>query len=101
MHTLAREALNAISNRPTRTAVNLDTCFPWLAYVAAHTQSAEIIGPGIALAQAEWFGGTNDANRGGAPRLDFCFYRTDGTVCRVHPGHRRKNDAKLAFGQSQ
>ena len=25
---------------------------------------------------------TRDHNRGGAPRLDFCFYRMDGSMCR-------------------
>ena len=95
LHRLARGALNEISNRPTRSTVNLDDCFPWVQYVAAHPQSATIIGPGITHAHAVFLPGTNDPNRGGAPRLDFCFYRTDGTVCRVHPGRRAKEDAQL------
>ena len=97
MHRLARDALNVINNRSTREAVNLDGRFPWVQYVAAHRQSAAIIGPGITHAEAVFCPDTNDANRGGAPRLDFCFYRTDGIVCRVHPGKRRKDDAKLIF----
>ena len=97
LHDLARDALNTISNRPIRTSVNLDDWFPWMQYVAAHMQSAAIIGPGITHALAVFFPSTNDANRGGAPRLDFCFTRTDGTVCRVHPGKRRKDDAELTF----
>ena len=101
LHTLARDAPNAINKNPTRSTVNLDDCFPWVEYVAAHKQSAEIIGPGITHAQAVFLPGTSDKNRGGAPRLDFCFYRTDGTVCRVHPGRRPKEDAKLVFEHSQ
>ena len=97
LHRLARDALNAISNSPTRSTVNLDNHFPWVQYVCAHSQSADIIGTGITHAEAVWQAGTNDANRGGAPRLDFCFYRTNGTVCRVHPGDRRRNDARLKF----
>ena len=97
LHTLARDALNAISNRPTRDTVNLDECFPWVQYVAAHRQSAEIIGPGITHAHAVFLPNTNDANRGGAPRLDFCFYRTDNIRCRVHPGRRPRDDAQLVF----
>ena len=95
LHKLARDALDAISESPTRSAVNLDGVFPWIQYVAAHSQSAEIIGPGITHAEAVFMSSTNDANRGGAPRLDFCFYRTDGTVCRVHSGRRPKADAQL------
>ena len=95
MHNLARDALNRISARPAREPVVLDGVFPWKQYVAAHRQSAEIIGPGITQAIAMWRPGTNDGNRGGAPRLDFHFYRTDGTVCRVHPGNRPRADAHI------
>ena len=98
LHRLARDALNAISNSANRSPVNLDGVFPWMQYVAAHPQSADIIGTGITRAHAVFLPGTNDPNRGGAPRLDFCFYRTDGTFCRVHPGRRRKEDAQLQFG---
>ena len=38
---------------------------------------------------------TRDHHRGGAPRLDFGFYRVDGSMCRVHPGKKNKDDAKL------
>ena len=100
LHKLARDALDAISNSPTQHTVDLDGYFPWVQYVAAHTHSAAIIGPGITRARAVFLPGTNDPNRGGAPRLDFCFYRTDGTVCRVHPGGKPKNDAKLVFDRS-
>ena len=95
LHKIARNALNAISNSANRSPVNLDGVFPWMQYVAAHPQSADIIGTGITRAHAVFLPGTNDPNRGGAPRLDFCFYRTDGTFCRVHPGRRPKEDAQL------
>ena len=96
LHKLARDALNGISDRPTREPVVLDGLFPWVQYVAAHRESAEIIGPGIQRAIAMWKPGSRpDSNRGGAPRLDFYFYRTDGTVCRVHPGSRPMFDATL------
>ena len=101
LHRLARDALNTISNNPTRDTVNLDGVFPWVQYVAAHRQSAEIIGPGITHAHAVFWPGTNDLNRGGAPRLDFCFYRTDGSVCRLHPGRTRKQDAQIVFEDAQ
>ena len=97
MHALARNALNTIANEPTLNTVNLDDWFPWVQYVAAHRDSAAIIGPGITHAHAVFVPGANDPNRGGAPRLDFCFYRTDGTVCRVHPGKRTNLDAQLKF----
>ena len=98
---LARDTLDAIANMPVLSTVNLDDCFPWMQYVAAHRQNFDIIGPGITHAHAEFLQGTNDRNRGGALRLDFCFYRTDGTVCRVHPGRRAKEDAELVFGHFQ
>jgi hypothetical protein len=97
LHELAADAFDTISNGPTWATFNLDAWFPWMQYVAAHTQSAAIIGPGITHAHAVFLSGTNDANRGGAPRLDFCFTRTDGTVCLVHPGKRPKDDARLTF----
>ena len=55
LHRLARDALNAISRRPTRSTVNLDDCFPWVQYVAAQARSADIIGPGITHANALFF----------------------------------------------
>ena len=97
LHKLARDALNRISAMPTREPVVLDGDFPWVQYVAAHRQGAQIIGPGITQAIAMWKPRTNDSNRGGAPRLDFHFFREDGSVCRVHPGNRPKNDANLIF----
>ena len=95
LHKIARDALNAISLSPTRATVNLDDQFPWRQYVCAHSQNTTIIGPGITHAQAVFVPNTNDLNRGGAQRLNFCFYRTDGTVCLVHPGSKRSQDAQL------
>ena len=97
LHNLARQALNAISQSSTYAEVDLDDWFEWIPYVAAHRESVRIVGPGITQAVARFRAGTTDANRGGAPRLDFCFIRVDGTVCRVHPGPRRSQDAKLIF----
>ena len=97
LHTLARDALNAIVAGPTRDTQSIDDWFPWRQYIAAHKHGAQIIGPGITEANAVWFDGDNDANRGGAPRLDFCFDRTDGTRCRAHPGKKSKQDAKLRY----
>ena len=94
---LARDALNAVSQYPTYESQNLDDVFDWVPYVAAHDLSQQIIGPGITHAMAHFVRGTSDHNRGGAPRLDFFFYRTDQTVCRVHPGRKRKDDAQLIF----
>ena len=97
LHRLARDALNRISNEATLATVDLDNWFPWMQYVAGHRQNAAIIGPGITHACAVFLPDTNDPNRGGAPRLDFFFYRTDGTVCRVHPGKGPNQDAALRF----
>ena len=94
---MARNALDAISQRPTYAEVDLDDWFEWIPYVAAHSESERIVGPGITQAVARFRDGTTDANRGGAPRLDLCFIRVDGTVCRVHPGRRRSQDAQLIF----
>ena len=97
LHNMAREALNAISQSSTYAEENLDDWFEWIPYVAAHPESERIVGPGITQAVARFREGTNDANRGGAPRLDFHFIRVDGTVCRVHPGRKRNQDAQLIF----
>ena len=97
LHNLARQALDTISQNETYAEVDLDDWFDWIPYVAQHAESERIVGPGITQAVARFRAGTTDANRGGAPRLDFCFIRVDGTVCRVHPGRKRSQDAQLIF----
>ena len=94
---LARNALNDIEDRDPRIDVSLDNEFPWREYIVAHNESAAIIGTGIVQARAVFFKDQKDPNRGGASRLDFCFVRSDDTVCRVHPGIKRSGDAKLRF----
>ena len=97
LHRLARTALNDIENREQRQDVNLDNVFPWREYVCQHGERAAIIGTGIVQARAVFFHDQRDLNRGGAPRLDLCFFKSDGTVCRVHPGKTQRADAKLRF----
>ena len=99
LHQLARTALNNIEDRDPPIDVSLDNEFPWREYIAQHTESTRIIGTGIVQARAVFLKDQKDPNRGGAPRLDFCFVRSDDTVCRVHPGTKRSNDAKLKFAQ--
>ena len=67
LHNLARDALNHIASSDNYTPVNLDEVFPWIPYVAAHSQYQEIIGSGITEAVAVHAQDTRDANRGGAP----------------------------------
>ena len=97
LHQLARNALNDIEDRDPRIDVSLDNEFPWREYIVAHNESDAIIGAGIVQARAVFFNDQKDPNRGGASRLDFCFVRSDDTVCRVHPGIKRSGDAKLRF----
>ena len=100
LHKLARDALNKISQKTVYSDENLDKWFDWRPYVAAHASCDEIVGPGITHAMARFLPpeiASRDPNRGGAPRCDFCFIRADGSVCRVHPGRRPKEDAKLIF----
>ena len=97
LHQLARNALNHIEDRDPRIDVSLDNEFPWREYIVAHNESDTIIGTGIVQARAVFFKDQKDRNRGGASRLDFCFVRSDDTVCRVHPGIKRSGDAKLRF----
>ena len=97
LHQLARNALNDIEDRDPRIDVSLDNEFPWREYIVKHNESAAIIGAGIVQARAVFFNDQKDPNRGGASRLDFCFVRSDDTVCRVHPGIKRSGDAKLRF----
>ena len=97
LHQLARDALNDIEDRDLPIDVSLDNEFPWREYIASHSQSDKIIGTGIVQARAVFFKDEKDSNRGGAPRVDFCFVRSDDTVCRVHPGIKRSGDARLKF----
>ena len=73
---------------------NLEPWFPWRSYVACHKNAHDVIGSGITVARAEFMDSTRDSNRGGQNRLDFVFYRTDGTYCRLHPGKNSRDDAK-------
>ena len=98
LHKLARDALNEISLNPAYGDEDLDNWFEWIPYVAAHASCDEIVGPGITHAMARFLPpemASRDLNRGGAPRCDFCFIRRDGSVCRLHPGKTRKEDARL------
>ena len=106
LHKLAREALNSISLAATNVehtddawlrTEDLETWFPWREYIACHPRSSEIIGSGVTHATAEFINGTKDPNRDGQRRLDFIVRRSDGTLCRLHPGGRRSGDAKLIF----
>ena len=97
LHRLAREVLNKIHQDHTCCDKDLGNFFDWKPYVAAHVSCDKIVGSGITHAMASFMPQTRDHNRGGAPRLDFCFYRTDGSRCRVHPGAKAKSDAQLIF----
>ena len=96
---LARTALNAITKAGPNSTMdrNLAHWFAWRSYVACHENARGIIGSGITLAVAEFIDGTKDANQGGQPRLDFVFYRTDRTYCRLHPSDKKCNDANPIF----
>ena len=61
----------------------------------------DIIGSGITRATWERIDGTSDTTRGGMPRIDFVFYRADGTYCRLHPGTKKQNDAAPVFSRRQ
>ena len=93
LHKMARKALDEIAQRPSYDSVDLQGVFPWKQYVAQHALSEKIVGTGIIRACAEFDEKKVDHNRGGAPRLEFCFYRSDSTCCRLHPGRTRKHDA--------
>ena len=101
LHDYARAALNRIRTAgpefPWPDVHRLDSEFPWQSYVACHARADEIIGSGIVLATAEFIADTRDPNRQGQPRLDFVFYRADGSYCRLHPGGRPSGDAKPVF----
>ena len=99
LHKLARAALNAITEAGPSSSMNknLHDWFPWMPYIACHESATDIIGPGVTHAIAEFLEGTRDPNQYGQPRLDFIIYRIDGTRCRVHPGTKKANDAKLLF----
>ena len=98
LHKLARSALQEISNEGPNRDVdpNLEEWFPWREYVACHEFAYAIVGPGIFRAVAQFIvHGPGDPNRRRQPRLDFMFYRTDNTVCRLHPGKNKNQDAQL------
>ena len=102
LHKLARAALNIITEAGPDSPMdrNLDNWFPWRSYVACHKDAHAVIGSGITLAKAEFMDGTSDGNRGGQLRLDFVLYRTDGTICRLHPGTNSRGDAKPIYRSS-
>ena len=95
LHKLAREALNTIAaaGADSDVARDLDAWFPWREYLALHENAVVIIASGITHAVAEFID-VRDPNRGGQARLDFVFYRADGSYCRLHPGITKSHDAK-------
>ena len=99
LHNLARNTLNKLADALSLHESSLDAEFPWQSYVACHDMANEIIGAGITRAAYVSFREERDPNRrrGFLPRTDFVFYRADGTYCRLHPGTKKKNDAKPIF----
>ena len=99
LHTLARDTLNDMITAGVNGDIdrNLEQWFPWRNYIACHVKAYEIIGTGVTHAMAEYIPQTRDSNRGYQERLDFVIYRTDATRCRLHPGKRPSQDAKLIF----
>ena len=95
LHQLARNALNDISlaGHENHVDKNIGERFPWQSYVACHADAFNIVASGVMLATFEFIESTRDPNHGGQPRLDLCFHRLDGTICRLHPGTKEKNDA--------
>ena len=55
----------------------------WKEYVCMHYYHADIIGEGIVNVVAQAVRGTKDHNREGRPRVDFVFFRRDGSYVRV------------------
>jgi hypothetical protein len=97
LHGLAREALNAFADAHYVGSTCLDTLFPWKAYLASHPKGEMVVGPGITRAVVDQLQDVKDPNRGGRPRIDFIFYRVDGSAYRVHPGTKPKNDAAPVY----
>ena len=102
IHKLARDALNAIASAGPNSSMdrNLEPWFPWRSYAACHEDAHAVIGSGITLAKAEFMDGTSDGNRDNELRLDFIFYRTDSTYCRLHPSRTSSQDAKPIYRPS-
>ena len=104
LHTEAREHLNKITEIAGHDgAVDvyyIDDSIRWKEYIAMHAQCEAIIGAGIIAAHLERIHNTRDPNRQNNARVDYVFYRADNTFCRVHPGTRRQNDAKLNFAKT-
>ena len=88
---IARKALEVITEAGPSSSMdsNLEKLFPWRSYVACHEDAHRITGSGIISAMAQFLDGTKDPNQGGQARVDFVFYRTDDTCCRLHPGSKK------------
>ena len=97
LHDLARNTLNRFADALALHEASLDAEFPWQSYVACHNMASEIIGAGITRAVCVSFREERDHNQGHAPRTDFVFHRADGTCCCLHPGTKKRNDAKPLF----
>ena len=99
LHSEARKRLNAVTEIAAQDDADEVYCigdtFRWKDYIAWHDDCNEIIGTGIIAAHLEKIRGTTDHNRANNARVDYVFYRSNNTYCRVHPGTKRKNDAQL------
>ena len=94
LHDQARAALNQLYAQRFDMAVAPN--FAWREYVCAHPSSGDLVRSGIASFVAAPIQGTLDPNRNWK-RIDFVLTRVDGSVARLHPGHKPQNDAQIAW----
>ena len=102
LHSEARNLLNKMIARfgrvpaaePRRIHLTTDEWPHWRNYLAAHTQSARIIGDGVIDVTVEEIKGVPDPNRGGKLRVDFIIYNRNGDYWRLHPGSKPRLDAE-------
>ena len=93
LHDMARDALNTFASADYAGPMNLEDLFPWRSYLAFHAKGEMLVGPGICRAVVDQLPNARYPHRGGRPRTDFIFTRTNETSYRLHPGVRLTNDS--------
>ena len=105
LHEQARSTLNAkiLNFRQNNSAqaeyhsVTTQEWLTWKEYIASLPRlvAAGIVGStGVIAIGFEQIEGTKDGNRGGDLRVDIVLQNADGEYWRLHPGNRRRDDAK-------
>ena len=102
LHKAMRENLQAVAaateENPYERRCEVPPTLPWREYIAFHEKCEIFVGSGIDRFYLYFMPEVDPQKvRGGQLRLNYVAERQDGSVVLLHPGTKRRNDAKPIF----